>query len=94
MRQWVSSAGVEHFRLVPVKRGVVKLLGKDGSGKTSLKLSLKKEMFNSKQTRTLAIEIEMIRQDTHSDHWKTVFEGKIKEYVSEFLRQRAEDRQR
>lgn len=76
---------------VPVKRGVVKLLGKDGSGKTSLKLSLKRELFNNNQASTQAIEIEMILQHGDGSHWKTVFEENARLIVAAFLREMAQN---
>ena len=75
--------------LVPVKRGVVKLVGKDGSGKSNLKRSLKREMFNPKHTSTKAIEIEVLHQDYDSNAWMPIREGQIYKLVFDAIHQTA-----
>ncbi len=78
--EWIDSAG-GRLVLVPVKRGVVKLVGKDGSGKSSLKRSLKREMFNSELLSTEAIEIEVLYQGDDSKAWRPIIEGQIQQLV-------------
>ena len=75
--------------LVPVKRGVVKLVGKDGSGKSNLKRSLKREMFNPKLASTKAIEIEVLHKDYFSNAWMSIREGQISKLVFEAINQTA-----
>ena len=63
--EWIESSDGK-LVLVLVKRGMVQLVGKDGSGKSSPKRSLKWEMFNSELLSTEAIEIELLHQ---GDAW-------------------------
>ena len=74
---------------MPVKRGVVKLVGKDGSGKSNLKRSLKREIFNPKHASTKAIEIEVLHKDYHSNAWMPIREGQISHLVSDAINQTA-----
>ena len=87
----VSNLGVEQLlsMYVPVKRAVVKLVGKDGSGKTSLLKSFKRLMFNATQASTPAIQIETLQQDGDRNHWQMVSEGCIQQLLASFLYKRA-----
>ena len=76
---------------VPVKRAVVKLVGKDGSGKTSLLNSFKRLMFNKTQASTPAIQIETIQQDGDRDHWQTLSERDIQEHLAAFMEEMARE---
>ena len=58
--------------LVPVKRGAVKLVGKDGSEKSNIRRSMKREMFKPKHTSTAAIEIEVMHRDRYSKAWMPI----------------------
>ena len=75
--------------LVPVKRGVVKLVGKDGSGKSNLKRSLKREMFNPKHTSTKPIEMEVLQSDRYSKAWMPIEEGHIHQLVVDAIKEAA-----
>ena len=77
---------MEQLFLVPVKRGVVKLFGKDGSGKTSLKESLKKLEFNPTQASTSAIEIETVHSG-ETGYWQIVNEREVQQLIATFLDQ-------
>ena len=76
---------------VPVKRAVVKLVGKDGSGKTSLLKSFKRLMFNKTQASTPAIQIETIQQGLFKDHWQTLSERDIQGHLAAFMDQMARE---
>ena len=74
---------------MPVKRGVVELVGKDGSGKSNLKRSLKREMFNPKHTSTEAIEIEVMHRDRYSNAWMPIERGQIQQHIAEAIEEAA-----
>ena len=78
--------------LVPVKRGVLKLVGKDGSGKTNLKRSLKREMFNPKHTSTEAIEIEVLHREYYRKEWMPIKKGQLQRMVVGAIEQTAANR--
>ena len=63
----------------------MKLVGKDGSGKSNLKRSLKRERFNPKHTSTEAIEIEVLHQDDDSKAWIPIKEGQVRRMVANVL---------
>jgi GTPase SAR1 family protein len=71
---------------VPVKRAVVKLIGKDGSGKTSLLKSFKRLMFSQTQDSTPAIQIETLQLDNDSDHWQELSEDDIQNHLTKAMR--------
>ena len=79
---------------VPVKRAVVKLVGKDGSGKTSLLKSFKRLMFNKTQASTPAIQIETIQQDGDRDHWQMLSERDIQDHLAAFMKKMAREEHR
>ena len=86
--------GVEQLLHVPVKRGVVKLFGKDGSGKTSLKESFKRLKFNQSRASTPALEIETIQQNADRQHWQVVGGQSVQQLLATFMSKAARDQER
>ena len=79
---------------VPVKRAVVKLVGKDGSGKTSLLNSLMRLMFNKTQESSPAIQIQTIQQMDDSNHWLALRERDIENYLGASMYKKAKKEER
>ena len=76
---------------VPVMRAVVKLVGKDGSGKTSLLRSLQRLKFNAAQASSQAVQIETLRQMKDREPWHLVHETDVLDFLASLMKKTASD---
>lgn len=81
---------MERLRFVPVKRGVVKFVGKDASGKTSLKEALKRMEFKARQCSTSAIEMEVVGWTEGNKQWLPLNNDQAKNIFYVALRETAD----